>query len=199
MRLRKQLNINNTFRSLNLNFWVEPKIYDLEDAQVELDKDNYKIKAGHLYNSKISEIDPANKQKIYIEATEDTNYMIPINDMTRIGSNRNSYYMYDINHIDYAVIKNIDLASAVATTVIKVDNVNSKTNLGHMLFDLYNVKYIANEMFISFEDLDDEQCVIDTFNYLHEILARWTIQLYLVVDTPERKQKLFDKIRELYN
>lgn len=194
MRLQKQLNIDNTFRVLNLNFYNKKRDYVKVNAKnkekvlacLNDDREHYYVIDGTsddlLLNHKVYK---SQDHIIYV-----TNDLIPMNVFLAIGSNRKVIYMYRLHNFNQAELDNMNTASEVGTTAIYVPNITEDTRITPLLFDIEDARFIADRVYIEFNDDATQDLKEAYFDTLHEILARWTIQLYLSYSSEAEHQKL---------
>lgn len=194
MRLQKQLNIDNTFRVLNLNFYNKKRDYVKVNAKnkekvlacLNDDREHYYVIDGTsddlLLNHKVYK---SQDHIIYV-----TNDLIPMNVFLAIGSNRKVIYMYRLHNFNQAELDNMNTASEVGTTAIYVSNITEDTRVTPLLFDIEDARFIADRIYLEFNDDATQDLKEAYFDTLHEILARWTIQLYLSYSSEAEHQKL---------
>ena len=194
MRLQRQLNIDNTFRVLNLNFYDKKRDYVKVNAKnkekvlacLNDDQEHYYVIDGTsddlLLNHKVYK---SQDHIIYV-----TNDLIPMNVFLAIGSNRKAIYMYRLHNFSQAELDNMNTASEVGTTAIYVPNITEDTRITPLLFDIEDARFIADRVYLEFNDGVTQDLKEAYFDTLHEILARWTIQLYLSYSSEEEHQKL---------
>lgn len=194
MRLQRQLNIDNTFRVLNLNFYNKKRDYVKVNAKnkekvlacLNDDQEHYYVIDGTsddlLLNHKVYK---SQDHIIYV-----TNDLIPMNVFLAIGSNRKVIYMYRLHNFSQAELDNMNTASEVGTTAIYVPNITEDTRITPLLFDIEDARFIADRVYLEFNDDVTQEFKEAYFDTLHEILARWTIQLYLSYSSEEEHQKL---------
>lgn len=194
MRLQKQLNIDNTFRVLNLNFYNKKRDYVKVNAKnkekvlacLNDDREHYYVIDGTsddlLLNHKVYK---SQDHIIYV-----TNDLIPMNVFLAIGSNRKVIYMYRLHNFSQAELDNMNTASEVGTTAIYVPNITEDTRITPLLFDIEDARFIADRVYLEFNDDVTQEFKEAYFDTLHEILARWTIQLYLSYSSEAEHQKL---------
>ena len=89
-------------------------------------------------------------------------------------------------------------ASAVSTVAIEINHINSKTNLRELLFQLNDTRYIADQVLLNFDDETDVALINAVFDYFHEILARWKLQLFIRMNDKEQKNQLRSDIIARY-
>lgn len=194
MRLQRQLNIDNTFRVLNLNFYDKKRDYVKVNAKnkekvlacLNDDQEHYYVIDGTsddlLLNHKVYK-----SQDHIIYATND---LIPMSVFLAIGSNRKVIYMYRLHNFSQAELDNMNTASEVGTTAIYVPNLTEDTRITPLLFDIEDARFIADRVYLEFNDGATQDLKEAYFDTLHEILARWTIQLYLSYSSEAEHQKL---------
>lgn len=194
MRLQRQLNIDNTFRVLNLNFYDKKRDYVRVNAKnkekvlacLNDDQEHYYVIDGTsddlLLNHKVYK-----SQDHIIYATND---LIPMSVFLAIGSNRKVIYMYRLHNFSQAELDNMNTASEVGTTAIYVPNLTEDTRITPLLFDIEDARFIADRVYLEFNDGVTQDLKEAYFDTLHEILARWTIQLYLSYSSEAEHQKL---------
>lgn len=194
MRLQRQLNIDNTFRVLNLNFYDKKRDYVKVNAKnkekvlacLNDDQEHYYVIDGTsddlLLNHKVYK---SQDHIIYV-----TNDLIPMSVFLAIGSNRKVIYMYRLHNFNQAELDNMNTASEVGTTAIYVPNITEDTRITPLLFDIEDARFIADRVYIEFNDDATQDLKEAYFDTLHEILARWTIQLYLSYSSEAEHQKL---------
>lgn len=194
MRLQRQLNIDNTFRVLNLNFYDKKRDYVKVNAKnkekvlacLNDDQEHYYVIDGTsddlLLNHKVYK---SQDHIIYV-----TNDLIPMSVFLAIGSNRKVIYMYRLHNFSQAELDNMNTASEVGTTAIYVPNITEDTRITPLLFDIEDARFIADRVYLEFSDGVTQDLKEAYFDTLHEILARWTIQLYLSYSSEAEHQKL---------
>lgn len=194
LRLQKQLNIDNTFRVLNLNFYnknldivrVNSKNKERVLACLKDNQEHYYVIDGTsddiLLNHKVYK---SQDHIIYV-----TNDLIPMSVFLAIGSNRKVIYMYKLHNFSKTELDNMNTASEVGTTAIYVPNITEDTRITPLLFDIEDARFIADRVYLEFNDDATQDFKEAYFDTLHEILARWTIQLYLSYSSEEEHQKL---------
>lgn len=194
MRLQRQLNIDNTFRVLNLNFYDKKRDYVKVNAKnkekvlacLNDDQEHYYVIDGTsddlLLNHKVYK---SQDHIIYV-----TNDLIPMSVFLAIGSNRKVIYMYRLHNFSKTELDNMNTASEVGTTAIYVPNITEDTRITPLLFDIEDARFIADRVYLEFNDDATQDLKEAYFDTLHEILARWTIQLYLSYSSEAEHQKL---------
>ena len=202
MRLVKNLNINNTFRALNLNTYVDPH----EEKVVRVTQENGdKIRSilkenegeGYLFiidaSSFQSEvINEVYRSKAYINMM--VNHVLPIPMLFALGSNRRAQVIYKY-HEGYTreELTNMDTVSEVVKTCVMVtaDGENIP-DISKMLFNMNDLRYIVDRVYFNLEETSKQQ-KLRLFKGTHEVLARWKIQLYIRCESEEERQSLLEE------
>lgn len=208
MRLRKQLNINNTYRVLNLNFFNPDKhniilVNDLNETKVKQSLKEKQSDAIYLIDQEKSS-DLLLNHEVYQNGKDGhiiyyTKTTIPIDVFLDIGTNYKSTYFYNIQDFSQSTVANINKASNVSTTAIYVPHIHSGFDPLALIFQLNDVRFIANQVYLDFDKdvgIKEKEYI---FDYLHEILARWTLQLYIRYYTEKEHQQLYTDIISKYN
>lgn len=187
MRLQRQLNIDNTYRVLNLN--LENIIWDKLIRVVPENKDQVlqtlKEDNGKDYTYLVDRdksMDLLLNHKVFRSDGHLIYYsegLIPTAVFTDIGTNRNSIYLYKYQEFGRALVQNISKASIVGTTAIYLKDVPADLNTTKLIFALNDVRFIADRLYLDFKPEVTKEDKEAIFDQLHEILARWTIQLFL--------------------
>lgn len=187
MRLQRQLNIDNTYRVLNLN--LEKIIWDKLIRVVPENKDQVlqtlKEDNGKDYTYLVDRdksMDLLLNHKVFRSDGHLIYYsegLIPTAVFTDIGTNRNSIYLYKYQDFSRALVQNISKASIVGTTAIYLKDVPADLNTTKLIFALNDVRFIADRLYLDFKPEVTKEDKEAIFGQLHEILARWTIQLFL--------------------
>ena len=187
MRLQRQLNIDNTYRVLNLN--LEKIIWDKLIRVVPENKDQVlqtlKEDNGKDYTYLVDRdksMDLLLNHKVFRSDGHLIYYsegLIPTTVFTDIGTNRNSIYLYKYQEFSRALVQNISKASIVGTTAIYLKDVPADLNTTKLIFALNDVRFIADRLYLDFKPEVTKEDKEAIFDQLHEILARWTIQLFL--------------------
>lgn len=187
MRLQRQLNIDNTYRVLNLN--LEKIIWDKLIRVVPENKDQVlqtlKEDNGKDYTYLVDRdksMDLLLNHKVFRSDGHLIYYsegLIPTAVFTDIGTNRNSIYLYKYQEFSRSLVQNISKASIVGTTAIYLKDVPADLNTTKLIFALNDVRFIADRLYLDFKPEVTKEDKEAIFDQLHEILARWTIQLFL--------------------
>ena len=207
MRLQRQLNIDNTYRVLNLN--LEKIIWDKLIRVVPENKDQVlqtlKEDNGKDYTYLVDRdksMDLLLNHKVFRSDGHLIYYsegLIPTAVFTDIGTNRNSIYLYKYQEFSRSLVQNISKASIVGTTAIYLKDVPADLNTTKLIFALNDVRFIADRLYLDFKPEVTKEDKEAIFDQLHEILARWTIQLFLGwTDEAERdtlKQEIVTKYK----
>ncbi len=195
MRLQKQLNINNTFRVLNINFFAKN---DFNIVKV-LPKNKTKILESlnntndnlYWFDSKYP-VDMELTQKIINHKPSlvyHTDSLVKIPTMLDIGTNRKAVYLYDVHRFNDKEIKDIQTASICGVSALLLSDADHNTDMLDVLFSINDVRYLADRLYITFKPGVDLDYRIKLFEHFHEILARWTIQLYIQCEDEKQKEQ----------
>lgn len=207
MRLQKQLNINNTYRVLNLNFYrddpahtivVKPenekKIY--QTLQQRRGKGyRYLIKKDYSTNLRLNALLYKSNGSIWYYTKD----MVPFGTFLDIGSNRNSFYLYELQDFNKETLDNMNTAMMVSTVAINVAHVGKDFNSLDLIYKLNDVRFIADRVYLDFNKDVSIEAKERIFDELHEVLARWTMQLYLKYNDEDELQQLKTDIINKYN
>lgn len=199
MRLQRQLNIDNTYRVLNLNFFK----YFTKDHVVIVTAQNREqvLKAindehGKNYTFLVDpyisqdlrlnhEVYRSNGRIIYHSRS-----LIPTSAFLDVGTNRKAIFVYDLQDFSKELLQNISKAAIVGTVAIFANNVNSKMDPSHLIFQMNDVRFMADRLYLNFQpDVTIEEKE-HFFDILHEVLARWTLQLFLSYNTEAEHEQL---------
>lgn len=206
MRLQRQLNIDNTYRVLNLNFFKLDWKHIIKVTPANKEKvlqslnDNQGADYTYLLNPAIS-TDLLLNHKVYRSEGKIIYYsegMIPTSVFLDVGTNRKSIYVYKLQDFDQPLLQNMNKASIVGTTAVYAPHVTKDLDPYKLIFTMNDARFIADRLYLDFEPntkAEDEESIFDE---LHEILARWTIQLFLSYDDPEAMKALKTKIINKY-
>lgn len=207
MRLQKQLNINNTYRVLNLNFYHDDPVHTIvvkpeneKKIYQTLQQDRgkgyrYLIKKDSSTNLRLNALLYKSNGSIWYY-TKDT---VPFGTFLDIGSNRNSFYLYELQDFNKEVLDNMNTAMMVSTVAINVAHVDKDFNSLDLIYKLNDVRFIADRVYLDFNkdvSIADKERIFDE---LHEVLARWTIQLYIKYNDEDELQQLKTDIINKYN
>ena len=206
MRLQRQLNIDNTYRVLNLN--LEKIIWDKLIRVVPENKDQVlqtlKEDNGKDYTYLVDRdksMDLLLNHKVFRSDGHLIYYsegLIPTAVFTDIGTNRNSIYLYKYQEFSRSLVQNISKASIVGTTAIYLKDVPADLNTTKLIFALNDVRFIADRLYLDFKPEVTKEDKEAIFDQLHEILARWTIQLFLVWNDEAERDTLKQEIVTKY-
>ena len=119
-----------------------------------------------------------------------TRNVIPTTVFLKIGTNRKALYLYEMQDFNKALIENINIASIVSTVAIYAPHVKVDANPFDYIFKANDVRFIADRLYFDFDSkvtIEDKEAFFDK---VHEVLARWTIQLYLSYNNEKEKDKL---------
>lgn len=206
MRVRQSLNINNTFHSLNFNTYLAREQHVLHsNNKEELAKIKSLIRAGaecSPYTFEIEDKQPLSLIKDSLEAGAYVKYYLkdtlPIGVIFGIGNNRKFEVVYPYNdNFSKAILDNMDRARQVFRVGIYYHFNFPEDDFKTFLFSMNDVRFIAERVYIDFTldniqpyqdnyyhkingyyDLDPKY-KLDLFKKIHEILARWHIQIHL--------------------
>lgn len=199
MRLQRQLNIDNTYRVLNLNFfkYFKPSnvvvVTPQNKAQVlqALD-DNNGANYTFLVDPYIS-MDLLLNHKVYRSDGEiiyHSKSLIPTSAFLDIGTNRKVIYVYDLQDFSQELLQNISKASIVGTVAIFADKIDTNVNPNKLIFEMNDVRFIADRLYMNFKPSVTIAEKEHFFDVLHEVLARWTLQLFLSYNDEEEYKVL---------
>lgn len=202
MRLVENLNINNTFRALNLNTYIDPH----EEKVVRVTQENEdKIRSilkendgeGYLFiidasSSQPGIINDVYRSKAYINIMVER--VLPIPMLFALGSNRRAQVIYKY-HEGYTreELTNMDTVSEVVKTCVMVTaDGESIPNISKMLFNMNDLRYIIDRVYFNLEETS-KQKKMKLFKGTHEVLARWKIQLYIKCKSEEERQSILEE------
>ena len=77
-------------------------------------------------------------------------------------------------------------------------DVDPNTNMLDIMFNLNDVRYLADRLYITFKPDVDLDYRIKVFEHWHEILARWTIQLYVQCENNNQKKQFQEYLVNKY-
>ena len=207
MRLQKQLNINNTYRVLNLNFYHDDPVHTIvvkpenekriyQTLQQDRGKGyRYLIKKDYSTNLRLNALLYKSNGSIWYYTKD----RVPFGTFLDIGSNRNSFYLYELQDFNKETLDNMNTAMMVSTVAINVARVDKDFNSLDLIYKLNDVRFIADRVYLDFNKdvgIEDKERIFDD---LHEVLARWTMQLYLKYNDEDELQQLKTDIINKYN
>lgn len=219
MRQIQNLNINNTYRSLNLNTTLgyDPnkvrKVTAVNKQQILTDikhkqyADRYILFHTRAARS-LGEDDKLNRAILRTPRPVSyyTTNVVPIHILLRLADKKDCEVVYNIaKEFTLEQIKNIETANMLCRTVVSCPLVFPDVNYRDILFSLWDLRYILDRVKLEFPDLTKKQ-IGDRVNYyeynkitqlyqlrkrykyqyyqdLHEVLARWRIQLWLLLNS----------------
>lgn len=207
MRVTKnnQLNINNTFKLLNLSVYLEHDRKVLHSRnQDELHKIELLLEAGNAQgytfiledNISINMINNALDAGAYVKYLVGT---IPINLIFEVGNNRNFEVLYRYHKTEFTQkeLENFDRARQVFRVSLYIP-VKKDMDIKQMLFNLNDTRFIIERAYFDFTTKDtdelDTKYKVEFFGKIHEILARWHIQVHLGSNSPEAQDELRETI-----
>lgn len=229
MRPVRNLNINNTYRSLNLNTTLGYNTYNTvkvtaqTKAEVLQDIKQHKYASRYLlYHTKapgsIGEDDKLNAQVLNTPSPVSyfTTNEVPIHILLRMADKKNCEVVYTFTkEFTDKQIRNVQSANAFCHTVVEANLIYPDDDYRDLLFSVWDLRYVLDQLRLSFPDLTKEQVgnrhayyaynktskryqLRSRYKYkyyenLHEVLARWKIQLWIVTRTLEEGQYLMDK------
>jgi hypothetical protein len=199
MRLVENLNINNTFRALNLNTYTEPleeKVIRVTESNTRRIKRVLKENDGEGYTFII---DADSSQPNIINAVYGSkgrinmmvNSMLPIPMLFAMGSNRRAQVIYKY-HEGYShdeLVNMATVAEVVKTCVVVAADGESLPDVTKLLFNVNDLRYIIDRIYFNLEDTNTNK-KLKLFKNSHEVLARWKIQLYIKCESEEERQAL---------
>lgn len=207
MRLQRQLNIDNTYRVLNLNFFKYFKLSNVvivtpqNKAQVlQALNDNNGTKYTFLVDPYIS-MDLSLNHKVYGSNGKiiyHSKSLIPMSAFLDIGTNRKVIYVYDLQDFSKELLQNIGKAAIVGTVAIFADNIDTKVNPNKLIFEMNDVRFLADRFYMNFNPSVTIAEKEHFFDILHEVLARWTLQLFLSYNNEKEHQVLKKEIINKY-
>lgn len=214
MRLKKQLNIDNTNRSINFN-------------QINI-TDKLFIKVNKANKEEVINAINTNQGKgsyFLIEHNKDedlglnslvyrsmgfiyyyTKDVIPISALLSMGTNSKLYLVYEYTgEFTRSQIINIKTAFELSTVYIYLPYIDVNSDPRKYLFDIFDVRYIADAVIYNFKAKpffdSDKYIQLDGcytakpeiqkyyFDMSHEILARWKLQMTFVSNN-NKEEKL---------
>ena len=204
MRLQKQLNINNTYRVLNINLFTKDdfniiKVLPNHKDQI-LESLNNTNDNVYWFDSEYP-VDMDLNQKILnhkpalIYHTDST---VKLSNMLDVGTNRKAVYLYDVHKFQDNEIKDIQTANICGVSALLLKDVDPNTNMLDIMFNLNDVRYLADRLYITFKPDVDLDYRIKVFEHWHEILARWTIQLYVQCENNNQKKQFQEYLVNKY-
>lgn len=207
MRLQRQLNIDNTYRVLNLNFFKYFKLSNVvivtpqNKAQVlQALNDNNGTKYTFLVDPYIS-MDLSLNHKVYRSNGKiiyHSRSLIPMSAFLDIGTNRKVIYVYDLQDFSKELLQNIGKAAIVGTVAIFADNIDTKVSPNKLIFEMNDVRFLADRFYMNFNPSVTIAEKEHFFDILHEVLARWTLQLFLSYNNEKEHQVLKKEIINKY-
>lgn len=207
MRLQRQLNIGNTYRVLNLNFFKYFKLSNVvivtpqNKAQVlQALNDNNGTKYTFLVDPYIS-MDLSLNHKVYRangKIIYHSKSLIPMSAFLDIGTNRKVIYVYDLQDFSKELLQNIGKAAIVGTVAIFADKIDTNVNPNKLIFEMNDVRFIADRLYMNFKPSVTIAEKEHFFDVLHEVLARWTLQLFLSYNNEKEHQVLKKEIIAKY-
>ena len=207
MRLQKQLNIDNTYRVLNLNFYhpdhkkLIKVTSDKQEKIINLLHSDKKDEYTFIIDQDVSKDIQLNKL-VYASKSHIIYYsrgIIPTMTFLDIGTNCHALFMYELQDFDKAILDNINTAAIVGAVAIYVPHIKPDTDPYSIIFKVNDVRFIADRLYLEFDNDVTTEEKEAFFDALHEVLARWTIQLYLKYKDNKEKEELKSNIINTYN
>lgn len=201
MRLVNNLNINNTFRALNLNTYVDPveeKVVRVTNQNKDKITNILKENNGYGYTFIIDVNNYSRslsmlvyKSDAFIRLNVDGKLPIPI--LFDIGSNRKAQaiYKYHENYSKEELQNMSTVAEVIKTSVLLSADSECLPDITKMLFNINDLRFIIDRFYLNLEDCSEKQ-KLAYFKGTHEVLARWKIQLYLKCLTEKERQALLE-------
>lgn len=215
MRIRQQININNTFHVLNFNAYLEHgdkilhsnNVNELNKIKKLLESDSAK---GYTFvlgeDTSVKMIKDSLARGAYVKYLVDT--YVPITIIFEIGNNRNFEVLYKY-HDEFSKkqIDNMNTVRQVMRVCIYFKFNYPETSINKFLFSMNDTRFLAERVYIDFtntslnkyqleyyyqDDLKSEY-KIEVFSKIHEILARWHIQVHLGSNSLLAQSKLQQK------
>lgn len=179
MQLRKNLNINNTHSSGNLNPFVITDDYIIIDKHTKFS--NFNFDSDKTYVFLYDEAPFCIFQKIVAEEYPHliiiTSKNLPKYLAVEIGSNHNASILYDLNkHNAKYYLDNIKFFSEIMSTGFFMNFDFEANSLNDILFNMYDVRYYIDRLCILGLNYNHN---MQLYSEVHEILARWKTQLWL--------------------
>ena len=220
LRKVQALNINNSYRSLNLNTRLD---YDkvqkvIQVTRLNEDKILEQIKNGTVdkdaryilyhFDKGIGENDTLNEKlmKLNVPISYYTATVVPLHIIKGLANNKRGEAVYQIaKEFTSEQVKNVYMASQLCRTAVSCPLVYPDIDATSILFSMWDLRYIIDRLDLYFPPIlngsyqNSRQKYYDStdgkrhflnetykLNYyvaLHEVLARWRIQLWLVCDS----------------
>lgn len=172
MKRKLNLNINNTFRSANINFLNDEDYipYTRDNQEYDVEK-SYIIYADKIQFNTLEKL--CKELYNYIIVTKKP---LPSYLLFDIGNNNGASILFQIEHWEdiEKFIKNIELCSKVVSCGV-LYNVHKAINVTKLLFNIYKLKYIVDRLVINCKSTDLK---LKIYHMVYEVLARWRIQLW---------------------
>jgi len=214
MRLKKQLNIDNTNRSINFNqiniidkLFIKVNKANKDEVMSAINTDQGKGSYFLIEHNKNEDLDLNNlvyrSMGVIYYYTKD---VIPISALLSMGTNSNLYLVYEYTgEFNRSQIINIKTAFELSTVYIYLPYIDVNSDPRKYLFDLFDVRYIADAVIYNFKAKpffdSDKYIHLDSyytanpeiqkhyFDMSHEILARWKLQMTFISNN-NKEEKL---------
>ena len=203
----QDLNLNSTFKLLNFNEYLEhnERVLHINVPQERKQMESLLLtKEAQGYIFIVDSSYSAKKIRRALDAGAYVKYLtgsVSINLIFELGNSRNFevLYKYHQNFTQEELI-NFNRARQVFRISMYM-KVNPDEDITKMLFNLNDARYLIERVYFDFttEGLDELPLnyKVDFFGRIHEILARWHIQVHLSCNSLESQEKLQDKVMEL--
>lgn len=235
MRKIQALNINNSYRSLNLNTRLNYQYVQkiIQVTRLNEDKLEQQIEDGTLdkearyvlyhFDRGIGENDTLNAKlmKLNVPISYFTNSVAPLHIIKGLANNKRGEIVYQIaKEFTKEQVENVYTASQLCRTAITCPVVYPDIKTRQILFSLWDLRYIVDRIDITYPQISDSdrkngradyyteynghvwglnnKYKLDYYIGLHEVLARWKIQLWLVCDS-EDETKYLEEQGEKYS
>lgn len=228
MRKISNLNINNTYRSRNLNTMVSQDVKRLitrvsskNEPQVLKDIKQERYARHYLIDESQKPLQKGTIEKIF-QTKQPVSYYtrttVPYELLLRLANIKNSSVVYQI-HSEFTKeqIKNVQTASMLCKTVVSCPLLYPDGKAKDILFSLWELRYILDRVVLTFPKLKTKQLEnrkeyyhynknikryelfskykLQYYRNLHEVLARWRIQLWLVLEDAAEVEYFETKVK----
>jgi len=212
MREITSVNIDNTYRSANLNVLIKDsnkrKVVDVNRM-----KESKKINSNYVYHVTYNRRINDNLVYDLIEHNCRLDYhtktVVPFPTLLNMHNNKNSEAIYDYHgKWEQREIENMNQASMLCRTAVEVKIKAGITNPYALLYNLWDTRYLVDRVIFNFElmskkeytmlpentkkyyefneDLQKYQATPEGkesyYTKVHEILARWQLQLWIMCE-----------------
>lgn len=203
MRIRKQLNINNTFRVINFNLYNASNKF-IESSSLSINDLTKMIKNGTIKDKYIIVRNCRNEDikkntKIFNSGAHIYYYTettVPSYVIFSLGNIKNAEVVYKYRqHFSSEDLQNIKTLFEVLPVAVYLEP-ELNMSASDYLFSLNDLRYIADKVYYNFNDSFSIEDKMYYFEYSHEVLARWKLQLYLKVKDSEQEQTMLSKLEK---